>query len=380
MKIIIIDHEPFSERKRQHYYIDQFLRSDVIIEYWDVSKALAYSKHVNYTYQDHQNFVKVFYDYSSLLQAIQNLQNRTMTIVLEIFFRKSTFSLFKAIRKQGLKWSRINYYHNPVAILGDRATIGQKIRKTLDAKFLWNKLNLLFLNKDEDFSQPDLLFLTGSSRSANNVRTVSLDFFDVEEYKQLLPRKQKSLIVGSYLVFLDIMFANHPDFKRLNINTIEEETYFNKMRSFFDKLEKLYNKPVVIASHPKANYNQEYGDRIVIKDSTARLVKDSDLVITHGSLSISYALLASKPLLYAYFDEMQRTETLRVYYRRMIRACEKLGAGLCNVDSTFNLLNEPKVDEQKYKAFLEEVYLKASNDNRSNFEIIKENLLCLTNK
>jgi hypothetical protein len=380
MKIIIIDHEPFSERKNQHYHIDKFLSNGIDVEYWDVSKALAYSKHVIYTYQDNQSFVKVFHDDNLLLQAIRNIENNTTVIVLEILFRKCTFSLFKAIRKQGLKWSRINYYQNPVAVLGDKSSMGQKLKKAFDIKFLWNKLNLLFLNKDEDFSKPDLLFLTGNSRPNNNVRTISLDFFDVEEYKQLLLSKQKSLVEGAYIVFLDIMFANHPDFKRLKVNTIDEETYFTKMRSFFDKIEKLYNKPVVIASHPKANYNQEYGDRIVIKDATARLVKDSDLVITHGSLSISYALLAFRPLLYVYFDEMQRTDTLQVYYKRMVKACEKLRAGLYNADSAFNLVDGPRVDQEKYKAFLEEVYLKVSNDSRSNFEIIKDNLLSLTNE
>lgn len=380
MKIIIIDHEPFSERKRQHYYVDQFFQNDVSVEYWDVSKALSYSKDVLYTYQDNHSFVKMFNDYTSLLQAIQNLENRTTTLVVEVLFRKNTFSLFKAIRKQGLKWSRINYYHNPVAVLGDKPSMGQKLKKAFDIKFLWNKLNLLFLNRGEDFSKPDLLFLTGNSKPSSNVRTISLDFFDVEEYQQLLLCKQKSLVEGAYIVFLDIMFANHPDFKRLNINTIDEERYFNKMRSFFDKMEELYNKPVVIASHPKANYNREYGDRIIIKDATARLVKDSDLVITHGSLSISYALLAAKPLLYLYFDEMQRIETLRVYYKRMVKACEKLRAGLWNVDSNINLLKVPEVDHEKYNAFLREVYFKASSDKRSNFEIIMKNLLFLMDK
>ncbi|MDM8177219.1 hypothetical protein QT327_23190 [Olivibacter sp. 47] len=149
---------------------------------------------------------------------------------------------------------------------------------------------------------------------------------------------------------------------------------------FFDNIERLYNKPIIIASHPKANYNNEYGNRIVIKEATARLVKDSDLVITHGSLSISYALLAQKPLLYVYFEEMLKTETLRGYYRRMEKACEKLGAGLYNIDSEFNLLNVPKVDNRRYRAFLEEVYVKSSSDRRSNFEIILDNLLSLLNE
>ncbi|MDM8177218.1 hypothetical protein QT327_23185 [Olivibacter sp. 47] len=201
MKIVIIDHEPFSERKRQHYYLDQFLQHGVNVEYWDVSKALDYSKHVHYSYQSNHSVVRVFCDYRSLLLAISELENKTTVIVLEIFFRISTFSLFKAIGKQGLKWSRINYYQNPVAAFADLPTTSQQLRKTLDVKFLWNKLNLLYLNKNADVSQPNLLFLTGNSKPANNVKTVSLDFFDVEEYECLLLHAEKPLVNGPYIVF-----------------------------------------------------------------------------------------------------------------------------------------------------------------------------------
>lgn len=380
MKIVIIDHEPFSERKRQHYYLDQFLQHGVNVEYWDVSKALDYSKHVHYSYRSNHSFVRVFCDYRSLLLAISELENKTTVMVLEIFFRISTFSLFKAIGKRGIKWSRINYYQNPVAAFADASSTSRKIKKMLDVKFLWNKLTLLYLNKNKDFSQPNLLFLTGTSKPAGDVKTISLDFFDVEEYERLLLHAAKPLINGPYIVFLDVMFASHPDFKRLNIKTIKGDVYYGKMRSFFDNIEKLYNKPVVIASHPKANYNNEYGNRILIKDATARLVKDSDLVITHGSLSISYALLAQKPLLYVYFEEMLRTETLWGYYRRMEKACEKLGAGLYNIDSEFGQLEVPKADHGRYRAFLEEVYVKPSSDGRSNFEIIRDSLLSLLNE
>jgi len=378
MKVIIIDHEPFSDRKKDHYYIEQFLLENEEVEYWDVSGALVYNKHVTYSYRKNEKYVRIFTDYKTLLKSIDELDVKTTTIILEAFFRKGTHQLFRKIRGRGIKWVRVNYYHNPTSILGDRLTLNQKINKAFNLKFIWGKINRLILNQKK-YATPDLLFLTGAMGTDDN-KILSIDFFDVEEYQKLEIMGENTICKKPYIVFLDIMFSNHPDFQRLGVTTIDGGEYFKKMRSFFDKIEKRFNMPVVIASHPKANYNKEFGDRMILKDVTGQLVKDSELVITHGSLSISYALLASKPLLYLYFDEMLFGKTLPVYYRRMVLACNMLGASLVNVIEDMEHFDWPKVDNEKYDFFLKEVYLKASNDHRSNYEIIRDSCWALATR
>ena len=379
MKIVIIDHEPFSQRKYTHYYIDEFLQDKADVEYWDVSGVLSYTKHVIYAFKEEEEYVRVFKDYKLLLGEVDKLDPKNTIIILEAFFRNGTYELFKKIREKGIKWARLNYYHNPTAVLGDRITFGEKLLKACNPKIIWDKFHLLLLNQKK-YAQPDLFFVTGSRESAVDPNAISIDFFDVEEYRKQQEQNHLPLIKGSYMVFLDIMFASHPDFKRLRINTIDEDVYFKKLRSCFDKLERRFNMPVIIASHPKSNYSKEFGDRIVIKDATAELVKDADLVITHGSLSICYALLELKPLLYVYFEEMRLTKKLAVYYRRMVRACESLGSSLVSVEDNLDSLELPSVSKEKYESFLNEVYLKSSDDTRSNYEIIKDSFIELINK
>ncbi|MFU1858153.1 hypothetical protein ACK8HY_14135 [Sphingobacterium sp. NGMCC 1.201703] len=374
MKIVIIDHEPFSQRKISHYYIDEFLQDKVEVEYWDVSGTLFYTKHVVYAFKEEKEYVRVFEDYRTLLEEVEKLDHKNTMIILEVFFRSGTDKLFKKIREKGIKWARLNYYHNPTAILGDRITLRKKLLKILNPKIIWDKFQLLFLNQAK-YAQPDLLFVTGRLGSENNTNTVSLDFFDVEEYRKQKGKNNLPPFHGSYMVFLDIMFSSHPDFKRLRIDTIDENVYFKKLCSFFDQLERRFKMPIVIASHPKANYSKEFGDRVVIKNLTAELVKDADLVITHGSLSICYALLELKPLLYVYFEEMRLTKKLAVYYRRMVRACESLGSSLVSVEDNLDSLELRNVDKKKYESFLNEVYLKGSDDTRSNYEIIKDSFI-----
>lgn len=379
MKIIIIDHEPFSERKNQHYYIDKFLSNGIDVEYWDVSKALAYTKDVIYTYRGHEPYVTCFTNYKLLLDTVRRLDSKKVVVILEISFREDTFSFFKLLKNKNIKIVRINYYHNPTRILADHLTSKDRLFKFFDFKWVIRKLKTILHERGGKLSKPDLLFVTGKRENIKGVRSVSLDFFDVEDYKKMLSSNSNPIVEPPYIVFLDIMFANHPDFQRLGIKTVDQKMYFDKIKAFFDLIEKKYKKPVVIASHPKASYSYEFGNRKIIKGETGKLIKDADLVLTHGSLSISFALLFSKPLIYIYFDEMLKSPSLFVYYRRMVNASSQLGACLINIDSKIEDIST-EVDDKKYKAFLQKVYLKDPSDSRDNFLIIKENLYSLIQK
>src|SRR5690606_16034895 len=97
------------------------------------------------------------------------------------------------------------------------------------------------------------------------------------------------------IVFLDIMLVDHPDSQRIGNNAVvPRELYFSQLNRFFDQVEKKTGLPVVIASHPKADYTTEFEHRLCIKNKTAELSIGAELILTHGSLSISYALLAEK--------------------------------------------------------------------------------------
>ncbi|WP_433901937.1 hypothetical protein [Sphingobacterium puteale] len=379
-KVVVIDHESFSHRKQRHYYVDEFLSSGIAVEYWDVSKVLKYSKHIKYNESVEADYVKKLVNFRDIIDSISVLNVENTVLILEFYLKKETLKLYQLIHQRKIKWVRINYYHNPTMYLDVHDSMYNKFLKIFDFKRVINKLNNTILKRYRNLSVPDIAFLTGSEKSVEAKKIVSLDFFDVEEYNNSILIDKAAICEEPYVVFLDIMFSHHPDLQRAGILTISKDIYFEKMRYFFDRLEEKLKKPIIVASHPKANYNGEYGNRMTIKNQTCELVKGADLILTHGSLSISYALLAKKPILYLYFEEMLKTTDMRFYYNRMEKAKKELGTEMININSKDLDFDIPAVQNDKYEEFLKKVYLKNLDDSRSNFQIIQENLVQLIKK
>lgn len=81
--------------------------------------------------------------------------------------------------------------------------------------------------------------------------------------------------------------------------------HFEAIEKTFSVLEKHYGFPVVIAAHPNIDYEgYNYGGRkMVVGDNTAMLVKHSIFcVYRFTSVSMSYAILYNKPILFLYDD------------------------------------------------------------------------------
>ena len=102
-------------------------------------------------------------------------------------------------------------------------------------------------------------------------------------------------------VFLDEAATHHPDSAMIGVDPAAAEPYFAAMNRFFDFVEKETGCKIVIAAHPRSNYEsmpKVFGDREVIKGKTVDLVAKSKLVIMHASTSLNYAVFFRKPIVF----------------------------------------------------------------------------------
>lgn len=103
-------------------------------------------------------------------------------------------------------------------------------------------------------------------------------------------------------VFLDEYLPFHPDFVQLGLSVpTTHEEYYPGICKFFDYIEQEYGIHIVIAAHPKSNYEtypDYFGGRPIIKGKTAELVKNSGFAIAHMSTSINFAILFHKPVIF----------------------------------------------------------------------------------
>lgn len=139
---------------------------------------------------------------------------------------------------------------------------------------------------------------------------------------------QKSLAIESennHIVFLDVFFPLHPDLVFMyRTQKVSAKCYQESLRSFFDKVEAKYNLPVVIAAHPKSNYNgSEFGDRKIVKGNTALLVRKAAIVFLHSSNSVSTVILNDKPFELITNAEYNKVALLRNSQKKLAHTLDK---------------------------------------------------------
>lgn len=140
------------------------------------------------------------------------------------------------------------------------------------------------------------------------------------------------MIKEKYCVWLDSYVPYHPD-NIVSNSHIEPEKYYAPLRKFFCFIENKYGIKVIIAAHPKSDY-QTYKDAYkgftIIKMNTCLLCRDAEFVMTTASMSIMYPILYKKPLLFIYQDELVRT--LRSHIEIVVWLSEEMGVKAINID------------------------------------------------
>jgi len=161
-------------------------------------------------------------------------------------------------------------------------------------------------------------------------------------------------------VFLDQYLPYHPDFAASGTTSVDPEMYFGALRRFFDRLEDALGMQVVIAAHPRADYELHpgiFGRRRIVTCSTARLVMESRLVISHATSAVNFAVLARKPVVLVMTRDLARTG---MELRNVEEMSAATGAPVVAIDDDlasldFNALL--RIDEARYRA-MEEMYIR----------------------
>lgn len=144
-----------------------------------------------------------------------------------------------------------------------------------------------------------------NERCLKNLKMYEVNYWDYDKFIK------RELVVSRepYIVFLDEYYPFHPDALMFGGSTVNADRYYDDMNNFFSAIEEFYGMPVVVAAHPKALKYKEhnyYNGRKVILNKTLELVSKSSLVLAHDSLSISFAIMCMKPLLFVNSHEIEK--------------------------------------------------------------------------
>jgi len=207
----------------------------------------------------------------------------------------------------------------------------------------------------------------------NNTEVVKVHSFDYDLYLQ---HKSERCSDKPRIVFLDEFFPLHPEFAMFRKKVpIEIERYYDLLCQFFSYLEQKTGFEVIIAAHPKSNYETRmdyFKGRTCVKGQTVQLVKESKLVMCHASTAINFAVLFHKPLLFVTFHDFDGT----IWGERIEAMAQFFSKKPVHIDREVTLdmtacMHVEKSDYERYK----ELYIKTSDsEDLPYWEIVSKRL------
>tara|TARA_Y100000590_G_scaffold449698_1_gene588260 strand:+ start:428 stop:1600 length:1173 start_codon:yes stop_codon:yes gene_type:complete len=248
-------------------------------------------------------------------------------------------------------------------------------------KFLYSFFNFFeqkYYNKSKNYL-PQILAVGGLSslRQSKVEHKIHTHCFDYDIYLNLR-NKPADNANNPYVVFLDEDMVTHPDYIFQNISPpVSEFQYYSVLTKFFKKFEMETGLKIKFAVHPKSrnkNLSNLLKDIVCVKGNTAELVKDSKAVLLHASTSLSYAVLFKKPAIFLTSNELKKSWI----GNRIDNFAKTINGQLINMDNNLNkkvdLQSLLKIDEDKYKNYLDQYLKVPDSPDIPSWQILTNNL------
>lgn len=390
-KLIIIHPFGLKEHDEKKFEFD-FLSKHFDLEIHDVTK-LNVSKNslILKNYKPFKSAIsfnnrKSWKEYmlSQILKSETN--NKPIVVFLAIFYSFFFLEASLMFKKHNMLTMRFKSYTLPML---------NSIKK--------NMLIIVFEKVIKFIREPKFFFITTlpSFVYSNIIKKLSLDTSvlyvsgekKINLYKKEYPSNTKIVKFNSWDYSLALrntkIFENKKKFAvylddgspgnvgDMQINTFSppetEKIYYPLINDFFDKLEKIFDLEIIIASHPKSYRDSElFNNRKTVLNNTKNLVKESEFVITKYSSAYSFALFYEKPILFFYTNELFK---FKKWVELINTMAATLGTKTININNKYSenyIKSMLKVDKDLYKKCVND-YL-VSVENKSNYQIIRDTI------
>lgn len=197
--------------------------------------------------------------------------------------------------------------------------------------------------------------------------------FDYDNYLDSLKMPDEH---SNTVVFLDQNLPFHMDQVLYPAhNRPTSDTYFPDLCSAFDKIESFFDVKIIICGHPTADklvLSELYGGREVVIGSTSDLVRSCIFCIAHYSISISYAVMHKKPIVFITTNSIEQSSLAK----KILPYASLFGKIIKNVSEEFtiDLIKDLEVDKTAYHYYMN--YFIKSDDSYDGkyWEIVSEKI------
>ena len=142
-----------------------------------------------------------------------------------------------------------------------------------------------------------------------NTKILDVPSFDYDRYLRSMNEKEEADHFKN-VVFLDDGGPFHRDQFFFNVPfPCTQEEYFSNLNSFFRLVEKRFGYSVVVASHPRVDYEKignPFEGRKIVQGETPKWVKNSNFVLSFCSTAVSFAVIYKKPVVFLALNPNKR--------------------------------------------------------------------------
>lgn len=175
------------------------------------------------------------------------------------------------------------------------------------------------------------------------------------------------LVEGRYILFMDAGLAHHPSHEGAK-NAVSKEEYLEAMNAFLDRVEQKFLMPVIVASHPKSNYDEnDFNGRKIVLYKTSELLKYADIILAHYSTSLIEAVLQKKRIVFLYSKKYMDSDS-KTLMENTIEYASMLNASLVDINDENNI--SIKFDQKSYEKFTNKFLRYKRKEKYSNSEMI----------
>jgi len=352
-KIILFVSSPFNARDYKRFGIDILRQNFFEVEVWDFAPFMNPTRA-----RGKSNFDKhyVFFNKKDAISAISKLTNDCL-IVAMIGYNYENYGIYRAISRNKLAYCMVRYHFPSSDFKSERS-----ISKRLKSITLRNILMYVFRHIPPKFlgiRGAQIIVAMGGKIDLSGLpmdKRTSVLLSHVFDYDIYLEEIKKPFSVDKNLaVFMDNYLPFHPDVDTGQF--ISPEEYYPLLCRFFDSLERQCAVRIVIAAHPRSDYEAHpdyFAGRDIIKGRTAELVKKAKFVILHDSASVNFAVLFKKPVVSITTDRLSQSNELFIDIIASL-----LGKKPINLDRTseVHLADELTINEDAYQNY-KNIYIK----------------------
>ena len=312
-----------------------------------------------------EGFIRIF-NLKAYQQYLDKFRSENTLVICSMGYRWEYRKVFRELKSRGIHFCYFMQEMSNTDATKEKKSIIKRLSISNLKSFVTRRIPLKYQN----IPYADFIIGCGGEKNALDsykkarlcTDQTPVYFFHSSNYEECLINNNPNRFNYKYAVFVDQFLPFHTDNLDAGIK-IEPSIYYERLNAFFDYVEDRYNLKIVVAAHPRSNY-EDYDDcfkgRAVIKNDTCTLIKYSEFVIYHFSNSLGYLAIYKKPVIVISTEE--------VYYHfgeSIDSVCDCLGVKRVDIDhisevDSINLdeciKNIPSIYEEYIRNYMKKEY------------------------